>query len=110
MWKAIQVVTTTAHQADARKIAESLVEQRLAACVQISGPIESWYRWEGKLESAQEWRCTIKTREQLYARVAEAVRALHPYEEPQIVAVPIWESSPGYLAWLFAETADADAS
>jgi periplasmic divalent cation tolerance protein len=103
MTDAIQIVTTTAQQSDAQKIATALVEQRLAACVQISGPITSTYRWQGEVESAQEWICTIKTRRDLYDEVEQVIRQLHPYEQPEILATPIVAGSAGYLQWLDEE-------
>lgn len=103
MTDAIQVITTVSEQADARRLAAVLVERRLAACVQISGPIESHYRWQGRLETAAEWVCTIKTRGGLYGEVERTVRELHPYQEPEILAVPIVAGSEGYLRWLANE-------
>ena len=96
----IQVVTTTEHQEDARRIADLLVEKRLAACAQIVGPITSVYRWQGKVETAQEWQCQIKTRRELFGALAEAIRTAHPYEVPEIVAVPFTAGSRDYLGWL----------
>ena len=101
----IQVITTTVSADDARRIAGALVERRLAACVQIVGPIESIYRWEGKIESAAEFQCWIKTREELYARVEQAIRELHTYDVPEILAVPVMQGSAAYLDWLARETA-----
>lgn len=100
MGEAIQVHTTTATRADAERIAAALVEGRLAACVQIGGPITSSYRWQGAIETAEEWQCAVKTTRAAYARVERAIRELHPYEEPEIIAVPIVAGSSGYLAWL----------
>jgi periplasmic divalent cation tolerance protein len=100
MPEAIQVQTTTATKADAERIAAALVEQRLAACVQISGPITSCYRWQNAIETADEWRCTAKTTRAAYPRVEQAIRGLHPYDEPEIIAVPIVAGSVGYLTWL----------
>jgi periplasmic divalent cation tolerance protein len=102
----IQVTTTTATQEDARQIAAALVEQRLAACVQIVGPIESVYRWGGKTEMAAEWQCLIKTRRELFAKVEQAIRQLHKYDVPEIIAMPILEGSELYLRWLRIETAN----
>ena len=96
----IQVTTTTATEEDARRIAASLVEQRLAACVQIEGPLESLYRWQGQVEQAREWRCTIKTRGSLFAAVTAAIRCLHPYDCPEILATPIVACNEAYQAWL----------
>ena len=100
MTEAIQVVTTTATQDDAQRIADALLAQRLAACVQISGPLTSSYWWEDKIERSAEWLCTIKTRRDLYAHVEQAIRAAHPYDEPEILATPIVAGSAGYLQWL----------
>ncbi|MGH7757607.1 MAG: divalent-cation tolerance protein CutA, partial [Vulcanimicrobiaceae bacterium] len=78
----VQIVTTTATREDAERIARALVERRLAACVQIDGPIVSHYRWQGAVEAGSEWRCAIKTRAALFDTVAAAIRELHPYEVP----------------------------
>lgn len=96
----IQVFTTTETKEEAEKIAQYLVEQKLAACVQITGPIASTYRWKGKMENAQEWLCLIKTREELYSKVETAIKKLHSYETPEIVAIPIIKGSSEYLNWL----------
>ena len=101
----IQVVTTTARREEAERIARELVETHLAACVQIVGPITSTYRWQGKIETGEEWQCWAKTRGDLFARVEEAIRRIHPYEVPEILAVPVVAGSASYLAWLDAETA-----
>jgi len=103
MLEAIQVTTTTEKREDAERIASWLVEQHLAACVQVSGPITSYYRWKGELETTDEWRCTIKTTAQAYEQVEQAVRELHPYDEPEILATPITAGSKGYLRWLTDE-------
>jgi len=100
----LQVVTTVSGQADARRIADRLVEKRLAACVQIAGPITSVYRWRGKIESAEEWQLSAKTRSALYEAVEREIRASHPYEVPEIVALPIAAGSGDYLAWIGDET------
>ena len=96
----IQVFTTIETKEEAEKIAQYLVEQKLAACVQITGPIASTYRWKGKVETAQEWLCLIKTREDLYDKVEKAIKELHSYETPEIIAVPIVKGSSEYLSWL----------
>lgn len=106
MTDAIQVMTTTDKQQDAKAIASSLVEQRLAACVQVGGPVASCYWWQGKIETEQEWQCVIKTTMAAYAKVEAAIRKLHPYDEPEILAIPITACSQGYLDWL-SEQVDA---
>jgi periplasmic divalent cation tolerance protein len=98
--EAIQVVTTTAERKDADAIAAAVLEKRLAACVQVSGPIDSSYWWNGRLETAREWTVTMKTRRDLYVKLEKALLAMHPYDQPEIVATPIIEVSPGYLKWL----------
>lgn len=103
MFEPIEVITTTATAADARAIARALVDARLAACVQVEGPLESTYRWEGRTESSQEWRCVAKTARRCYRRVEEVIRKIHPYELPQIVAIPIITGSQSYLDWLRSE-------
>ncbi len=100
----VQVVTTTGREEDARRIADLLVEKRLAACVQIVGPVRSVYRWEGKVESAQEWQCQIKTRQALLDELSEAIREVHPYQVPEIIALPIVAGSRDYLTWLEEQT------
>lgn len=96
----IQVSTTTEIKQAAQEIAAALVEQHLAACVQVSGPIESVYRWQGKVHRSQEWVCTAKTRVTLFPQVEGAIRELHAYECPEIIAVPIIACSAAYLAWM----------
>jgi periplasmic divalent cation tolerance protein len=100
----IQVTTTTETKEEAQKIALYLVEQKLAACVQVSGPITSTYRWKGKVETAEEWLCLIKTQEGLYQELERAIVNLHSYETPEIIAVPIIKGSKEYLSWLEDET------
>ena len=99
----IQVVTTTQRREDADRIARALVEARLAACVQVAGPITSTYRWRGKIETAEEWQCWAKSRRELYDEIEQAIRHIHPYEVPEILALPILAGGADYLAWLEAE-------
>lgn len=100
----IQVITTTETKADAQTIASAVVEKRLAACAQIVGPITSTYWWQEKIETAEEWLCVLKSKEMLYERLEQAIQAIHPYEEPEIIASPIVKGSEGYLAWLDENT------
>ncbi len=99
----IQVVTTTERKEDAELIARRLVEERLAACVQVLGPITSTYRWEGKIETSQEWQCWAKSRRSLYSEIEATIRRLHPYEVPEVLAVPVVDGSQDYLNWLAGE-------
>jgi periplasmic divalent cation tolerance protein len=100
----LQIVTTTEREEDARQIADLLIEKRLAACVQIVGPVTSVYRWQGKVESATEWQCLIKTRQALSDNVVQAIREIHAYEVPEIIALPIVGGSRDYLIWLEEQT------
>lgn len=94
------IETTVANEPDARRIAQALVEQRLAACVQVIGPVASTYVWQGNVEHAEEWLCRLKTTAERYAEVETSLRALHPYEVPEIVATPIVAGWTEYLSWL----------
>lgn len=95
----IAVVTTVATQDDARRLARALVEQRLAACAQISA-IESVYRWQGAVQQEPEQRVLFKTVRERYDEVAAALRALHPYELPAIHALALAEVDPAYADWV----------
>jgi periplasmic divalent cation tolerance protein len=100
------VLVTCPSLALARKIARAVVEQRLAACVNVVGsPVESFYTWKGKLESAREQLLLIKTTAQRLSALEREVQRLHPYDLPEFIAFPITEGSPEYLAWLSETTA-----
>lgn len=88
---------------EAGRIADALLDARLAACVQVVGPVESRYWWQGARESATEWLCLAKSRLALVERLAEVVRAEHSYDVPEVVAVPIVAGDAEYLRWLEAE-------
>ena len=103
MSSAWQVVTTIDSSEVAERIARVLVDQRLAACVQVEGPILSVYRWKGAIETAREWRCVIKTTETLFPAVSQAIRQQHPYDVPEIVATAIVGVSDDYRDWLLAQ-------
>jgi periplasmic divalent cation tolerance protein len=97
----IIVLVTCGSGKEARKIARALVGQRLAACVsEIGVPVASTYRWKGKVESAKEFLLLIKTSKKRFKAVSDAVRKLHSYEVPEIIALPIAAGSPGYLDWI----------
>lgn len=96
----LQVLTTAGSEEEAERISAGLVERRLAACVQVIGPISSRYRWQDEIERAQEWLCLAKTAASRYPELEAAIGELHSYEEPEIVATPIVAGSAGYLAWL----------
>lgn len=101
----IQIATTTATQEEAQQIAAVLIDQHLVACAQVSGPLVSIYHWQGKVETNAEWLCTLKTHETLFERVSAAIREVHSYQCPEIVATPIIKVSADYLAWLEREIA-----
>jgi periplasmic divalent cation tolerance protein len=102
---AILVLTQMPDHAAAHALARALLERRLAACVSIGAPVESLYHWRGKIETGQEVPVLIKTRRARYPEVESAVLAAHPYELPEIVAVPIVHGLARYLDWIAAETA-----
>jgi periplasmic divalent cation tolerance protein len=101
---AILVLTQMPDRASAQALARALVEERLAACVSVGAPTDSLYHWQGQIETAQEVPVAIKTRAQRYVEVEAAILARHPYELPEIVAVPIHHGLQRYLDWINAET------
>ena len=103
MTEYIQVLTTVENKADAEKIAKNLVEKRIAACVQIIGPLTSYFQWQGKLDSAQEYLCLIKSRADLFPALEAEIKSMHPYEVPEILATPITKGGKDYLNWLASE-------
>jgi periplasmic divalent cation tolerance protein len=96
----IQVHTTTATREQAERIAQELVQRRVAACVQVTGPILSCYHWQGRCEQAEEWRCDAKTRGDWFDCVNEVIRSEHDYDVPEVVATPLVAISDPYRAWL----------
>ena len=86
------------------KIANALVESRLAACANLVAPIRSIYRWEGKIWDEKEWLLMIKTQKQRYEEVEKRVKSLHSYSVPEIVSVPITAGSSAYLNWIKENT------
>ena len=94
------MLTTAGSEEEAARIGLLLVERRLAACVQVVGPVTSRYRWQGSIEVGQEWQCLVKTTRAAYGAVEAAIRDAHSYDEPEIVATPIVAGSAGYLAWI----------
>lgn len=98
------VLTNLPDHASAMKLARMLIEKRLAACVNVLGDASAVYRWQGQVETQQEVPILIKTRSALYGEVEAAILEGHPYELPEIVAVPIGRGLPEYLEWVVAET------
>jgi len=103
MTKFIQIQTTTPKRSDAIKIAEALAKKRLSACTQIIGPIESVFRWKGKLVREKEWLCLIKTKKNLYKKVENEIKKIHPYKLPEIIATPITLGNKDYINWIESE-------
>lgn len=101
----LQVLTTTDSADRAQQLARSAVEARLAACAQILGPIRSVYRWQGQVHVEEEWQVLAKTTAAGYADLEAHLRAVHTYDEPEIIATPIVAGSAGYLAWIEEQTA-----
>ncbi|QDT70819.1 Divalent-cation tolerance protein CutA [Planctomycetes bacterium MalM25] len=97
------VTTTAPDEATAQRLATALVEARLAACVQVSGPVTSTYRWRGAVETGPEWLLTAKTTEERWAEIERLVTELHPYETPELIATPIAHASAAYGAWVREE-------
>jgi len=98
------VLTNLPDLATAETLAAALVDQRLAACVNILPPCRSVYQWKGATETADEVPLLIKTTEARYAALQASICALHPYETPEIIAVPVTHGLPDYLAWVAAAT------
>ncbi len=88
-----QVITTTADEQDAKKLAQAALEKRLAACVQIGGPVESSYWWNGRIESAREFVCVFKTTSAAYPKLEKLLLELHPYENPKSWRLLPWRSA-----------------
>jgi periplasmic divalent cation tolerance protein len=107
MSKTLFVYMTAKDRGEARRIASALVERRLAACANLLGGIESVYRWEGRIERSREVALIAKTQAALFPKLRAAVRALHSYTVPCIVALPVAAGDPPFLRWIEAETAPA---
>ena len=106
MQEFIVVYVTAGSPAEGDRLARALVDERLAACVNRIGPVQSVYRWEGKIEQSEEQLLIIKTQRRLFAALEKRVRELHSYSVPEIVALPIIEGSQDYLRWLGDQTTD----
>jgi len=103
MSKYIQVVTTTESEEDAAVIAAAVVKKRVAACAQVLGPIRSTYWWKDKIETSSEWLCLMKSCEELYSDLEQTIKEIHPYDVPEILALPILTGYQPYLQWLNEE-------
>jgi periplasmic divalent cation tolerance protein len=102
--QALIVLTVLPDRAAAERLAELLVAGNIAACVNLLAPCRSVYRWKGAVQHDEEHPLLIKTTAERYAALEDAIRANHPYELPEIVAVPIERGLPAYLAWIDSET------
>lgn len=98
------VMTNLPNAQAAEAIASTLVEARLAACVSLLPAVQSVYRWQGKVERATEVTLLIKTTQRHYAALEAAIRAAHPYELPEVIALPVTTGLPSYLQWVITET------
>ncbi len=105
MTEFLQISTTTGTRQDAEQIAAELVSRRLAGCVQVSGPIQSTYRWQGNTETSEEWMCTIKTHSEQLEAIRQLIGEIHPYDVPELIATPIVDGSQAYLDWLREQVA-----
>ena len=104
------VLTNLPDRQSAELLAAGMIEQRLAACVNIMAPCRSVYRWQGAVEQTDEIPLFIKTTDLRYAALEAFIRATHPYETPEIVALPLSHGLPDYLGWVAAETANLSGS
>ena len=106
----VQVTVTAPSAEEAGRLATMAVERRLAACAQVSGPVTSTYRWEGKVSTSTEWVCVYKTVARRLPELTAAVRSAHSYDVPEILVSPLVGGDPDYLAWVDAETGEGGAS
>ena len=104
MSEPIVVLVTCGSEEEALKIANALVESRLAACANLVAPIRSIYRWEGKIWDEKEWLLIIKTQRQRYEELEKRVKSLHSYSVPEIISLAIGEGSSAYLNWIRENT------
>ena len=104
MTSAIVVLVTVGSEQEAETIATALLEERLAACVNVASPVRSLYRWEGRIADDREWQLIIKTQARLFEALAARVRALHSYDVPEIIALPVLAGTTDYVDWIQNET------
>ncbi|MBY0473631.1 MAG: divalent-cation tolerance protein CutA [Nitrosomonas sp.] len=104
----VLVITNFPNKESALALAEALVDQHLAACVNTLSPCVSIYRWKDNIESAEETPVLIKTQRQYYERIEQLIKKVHPYELPEVIMVPILDGLPAYLQWIVDETTLSD--
>jgi periplasmic divalent cation tolerance protein len=107
MSNVIEVTTTLDSDHAARHLSDLIVTARLAACVQITGPIQSLYRWQGEICQAQEWRCTMKSLESVADKLVQFIQSNHPYEVPEILVCVVQSPSESYFNWLTEQIASS---
>ncbi len=100
MTNKVVILVTAASKKECRKIAKHLVESKLAACVNITQPVESIYRWEGRIANEREYQLFIKSTRELFPEIKAAISKLHSYHTPEIICLPIIEGSRNYLQWV----------
>ncbi len=98
--KEIVIFITSGSEEEAKKLARVLVEEKLAACVNILSGVESLYWWKGKIESSKEWMLVVKTQGKMVNKVVKRVKEIHSYEVPEVIALPIVEGNKDYLQWI----------
>lgn len=101
----LTVLTTTDSEEKSRLLAQGLVEARLAACVQISAPVTSVYRWQNAIETTEEWQLLLRTTAERYDELEAHLEEAHDYDTPEIIAMPVVRGSARYLGWVSAQTA-----
>jgi periplasmic divalent cation tolerance protein len=106
----IVVLNTCGSGEEAERLARSLVDRRLAACVTVISPARSFYRWKGAVADSVEWLLVIKTSRPLFAQLRTALESMHSFELPEIIALPVTEGSADYLSWMDGELQSADIS
>jgi len=101
----VLVITTVAESDDARQLAKSLIEQSLAACVQVEAPITSYYHWQAELQEDREYRLMIKSTAAAWPQLLKTLSEIHPYDEPEIIRLDVVAASEGYERWAREQTA-----
>jgi periplasmic divalent cation tolerance protein len=98
----IVILSTCGSEEEAAKVARLLVEERLAACVNVVPRVSSFYRWEGKIESGEEWLLVIKSSRRFFQQLRATLEQAHSYEVPEVIAIAVEDGAPGYLSWMDA--------
>jgi periplasmic divalent cation tolerance protein len=96
----VVIMVTASSRRECRRIARRLIEEKLAACVNITQPIQSIYRWEGKIDNSKEFLMFIKTNRDLFPQIRAEIALVHSYHTPEIICLPIIDGSPNYLQWV----------